>query len=75
VYPNPAINYFVVYNYKLSNSQILLHDISGKLIKSTQSKDLATRIDVSKLANGVYILTIKDADSKNLRTEKIIVAR
>jgi PQQ-dependent dehydrogenase (s-GDH family) len=75
VYPNPAANYFIVYNYKLSNSQILLHDITGKLIKTMRSKDLTTRVDVSNLANGIYILNIKSADSKNIRTEKIIIAR
>ena len=75
VYPNPAIDYFVVYNYKLTNSQIQLYDISGKLIKNMQSKDLATKVDVSNLANGVYMLTIKNTDSKNIRTEKIVIAR
>ena len=75
VYPNPATDYFVVYNYKLAKTQVLLYDVSGKLIKNMQSKDLTTRVDVSKLANGVYILTIKGADSKNIRTEKIIIAR
>ena len=71
----PATDYFVVYNYKLAKTQVLLYDISGKLIKNMQSKDLTTRVDVSKLANGVYILTIKGADSKNIRTEKIIIAK
>jgi len=75
VYPNPAIDYFVIYNYKLTNSQIQLCDINGRLIKNMQSKDLATRVDVSNLANGVYILTIKNTDSKNIRTEKIVIAR
>jgi hypothetical protein len=75
VYPNPATDYFVVYNYKLINSKILLHDISGKLIRNLQSKDLTTRVDVSNLANGVYVLTIKGANNKNIRTEKIIVTR
>jgi len=75
VYPNPAIDYFVVYNYKLTNSLILLYDVSGKLIKNMQSKNLATRVDVSNLANGVYILTIKGADNKSIRTEKIIIAK
>jgi DNA-binding beta-propeller fold protein YncE len=75
VYPNPATNYFIVYNHKLFNSQILLYDITGKLIKNMQSKDLTTRVDVSNLANGVYILTIKTAGSKNIRTEKLIIAR
>lgn len=75
VYPNPATNYFIVYNYKLLTSQILLHDITGKLIKNMQSKELTTRVDVGNLTTGVYILTIKSADSKNVRTEKIIIAR
>ncbi len=75
VYPNPATNYFIIYNYNLLNSQILLYDITGKMLRNMQSKDLATRVDVSNLANGVYLLTIKSADSKHIRTEKIVIAR
>jgi PQQ-dependent dehydrogenase (s-GDH family) len=75
IYPNPAINYFVIYNYKLSTQQITLYDISGKLIRNIQGKELATRVDVSNLSNGVYVLSIKGIDGKNLRTEKIVIAR
>lgn len=75
VYPNPATNYFIIYNYNLFNSQILLYDMTGKMLRNMQSKDLATRVDVSNLANGVYLLTIKSADSKHIRTEKIVIAR
>ena len=75
VYPNPAINYFVVYNYKLASSQIMLYDISGKLIRNIKTSNLTTKVDVSNLANGVYVLSIKGVDGKNIRTEKIIVNR
>jgi hypothetical protein len=75
VYPNPAVDYFVVYNYKLNNNQILLHDISGKQIKNITTSNLATKVNVSNLANGIYILTVRGFDGKTLRTEKIIVAK
>ncbi|HEX6845840.1 MAG TPA: T9SS type A sorting domain-containing protein, partial [Chitinophagaceae bacterium] len=75
VYPNPAINYFIVYNYDLSNNMISLYDISGKLMMSKQTKDLATRVDVNDLPNGVYVLTIKGTDGKISRTEKMVIAR
>ncbi|HEX6848726.1 MAG TPA: PQQ-dependent sugar dehydrogenase [Chitinophagaceae bacterium] len=75
VYPNPATNYFIVYNYDLSNNMISLYDISGKLMMSRQTKDLATRVDVNDLPNGVYVLTIKGTDGKISRTEKMVIAR
>jgi DNA-binding beta-propeller fold protein YncE len=75
VYPNPARNYIIVYNYDLSSSQVYLYDISGKLVMQRQSKDLATRMDVSNLVSGVYVLSIKGVDGKIRRNEKIIIAR
>ena len=75
VYPNPATNYFVIYNYQLASQQILLYDISGKIIKNIKSKDLATRVDVDNLSNGVYVLSIKAPDGSSLRTEKIVIAK
>jgi len=75
VYPNPATNYFVVYNYKLNNSQVLLYDISGKLVRNIRTSSLTTKVDVSSLANGVYVLMIKDVDGRNIRNEKIVVNR
>jgi PQQ-dependent dehydrogenase (s-GDH family) len=75
VYPNPASNYIVVYNYDISPTHIFLYDVSGKLVMSRQSKDLATRLDVTKLVSGVYVLTVKGADGKIRRNEKMIIAR
>ncbi len=75
VYPNPAIDHFVVYNHKLTNSQILLYDIGGKQLRNIKTSNLATKIDVSNLANGIYILTVKGFDGKTIRTEKIIVTK
>lgn len=75
IYPNPATNYFIIYNYQLTNQQILLFDISGKIIKNIRNSDLSTRVNVDNLSNGVYVLSIKSADGKSLRTEKIVIAK
>lgn len=75
IYPNPATNYFIIYNYQLTNQQILLYDISGKIIKNIRNSDLSTRVNVDNLSNGVYVLSIKSADGKSLRTEKIVIAK
>ncbi|HJS53571.1 MAG TPA: PQQ-dependent sugar dehydrogenase [Chitinophagaceae bacterium] len=75
VYPNPARNYIIVYNYKADNRQILLYDISGQLMKKGQNSGLATRIDISDLTNGIYVLKVMSTEGKNIRTEKIVVAR
>ncbi|HET9744218.1 MAG TPA: PQQ-dependent sugar dehydrogenase [Chitinophagaceae bacterium] len=75
VYPNPVTTYFVVYNYQLVAQQIFLHDITGRLIRTIKSNELATKIEVGNLSNGVYMLSIKGTDGKILRTEKMIIAK
>ena len=75
VYPNPASNYIIVYNYKIENRQVLLFDINGRLMKKSQNSGLATRVDVSDLSSGVYILKVNGSNGKNIRTEKIVIAR
>jgi PQQ-dependent dehydrogenase (s-GDH family) len=75
VYPNPANNYFIIYNYVVENRQIQLYDINGKLVRSLQTKELATRVDINGLSNGIYVLVVRGSNGKNIRTEKILVHR
>ena len=75
VYPNPASDYFVVYNHKLVNTRISLFDINGKMIRNMRSNDLTTKVDVSGLARGVYVLKVHGTDGKIIRTEKIVINR
>ena len=75
VYPNPSITYFIIYNYVVENRQVQLFDINGRLVRNLQTKELATRVDINDLSNGIYILMVRGAGGKNIRTEKIVVAR
>jgi glucose/arabinose dehydrogenase len=75
VYPNPARTYFVIYNYSVENRRVQLFDINGSLVRNIQAKELATRVDINDLSNGIYVLMVKGASGKNIRTEKIVIAR
>ncbi len=74
VYPNPASTYVVVYNDKEEKQRtIFLYDINGRLVNQQRSYQTATRIETGSLRNGVYVLKVVDANSKVVRTEKIII--
>ena len=75
IYPNPAHTYFIIYNYAVENRMVQLFDINGKLVKNIQTKELSTKVNINDLSNGLYVLRIKEANGKNIRTEKIIIAR
>ena len=74
VYPNPATNYFVVYNYSPVPGRIMeLFDLNGKLIRKMAINNTATRVETATLSNGLYVLKVKDSKGKSIKTEKIIV--
>jgi hypothetical protein len=64
VYPNPSRTYFIIYNYVVENRQVQLFDINGRLVRNLQTKELATRVDINDLSNGIYVLMIRGADGK-----------
>lgn len=74
IYPNPATDIFTINSGSLQNIQVELFDISGR--KLFQQKVIANQenIDVSSLANGVYICTII-SNNKIVKREKVIVSR
>jgi hypothetical protein len=80
VWPNPASS---VVNIKLTNPatsdiSLLLFAVNGVKVKewkvSTSVKLSAHQLDVSNLAQGVYMLVITDGKG-NRQTEKVIIAR
>jgi aldose sugar dehydrogenase len=76
VYPNPASAYLIVYNYgNVAGRTIELLDMNGKAVKRQLVTNLATRIETSGFANGLYILRVRDDKGKVIRTEKIIVQK
>jgi len=76
VYPNPATNYFVVYNYSNEKGRAMeLFDITGRLVKKQAILNLSTRVAINELSAGIYILKINDVKGKIIRTEKMIIQR
>jgi hypothetical protein len=76
VYPNPSSSYFVVYDYSGEQTRrVELIDFNGRVVKRLTAMNVATRVTVNELANGLYVLKITDAKGKVIRTEKIIVQR
>lgn len=61
VYPNPAqdkINIEIPQDSLVTESAVLLIDLSGKTVYSGLSSSLQMQIDVSELAEGTYLLKI-----------------
>lgn len=74
VYPNPANTFIIVYNYLNSgNRNIELADLNGRIVARQRSTSMITRMEISLLPNGLYILKVMDVNSKIIRTEKIII--
>ncbi|MBK9191478.1 MAG: T9SS type A sorting domain-containing protein [Crocinitomicaceae bacterium] len=71
IYPNPAKSEFVLQLKDEKNVTLNLHDASGKIIL-TQSTNKTVTIDISKMASGVYVYTVKDEDG-HLSTGKLVI--
>ncbi len=71
VYPNPAASFLYVDIETPGNYVLKLTGLSGQTILTQKN----TAIDISGLSNGIYILTIEDAENKLITTNKIAVIR
>ena len=80
VYPNPAMQ---IVNVELSGfsgtATIQLHNLQGKLMQQQKlltgpEKATLQQLNVSKLANGTYLITVMD-EKGNRKTEKVVIER
>jgi len=56
-YPNPVTNYFTIKTVQKSVIDIL--NISGQIIKSIYSNSNETKVDLTDISSGVYIVRVK----------------
>lgn len=76
IYPNPATNFIIVYNYSTEAGRLIeLFDVKGRRVKQQAANGLATRMETSELPAGMYVLRITAASGTVLRTEKLIINR
>ncbi|RKS97290.1 T9SS type A sorting domain-containing protein [Chryseobacterium defluvii] len=66
VYPNPVSDYtYVEIGYEFKEADILLYDMSGKLLQQTKTKNKVTKINTQPLIQGAYLITIKTDTNQN----------
>jgi len=70
IYPNPATDLLYVDVRGHLNFKITLYDFEGKLLTSSLNK---SRISVSHIPKGIYILEIQDINSGQIIVEKVVV--
>lgn len=66
IYPNPVNNELFIQNLS-EKQQILISDLSGKILLTSYS----SKIDISSLESGCYLLMIKDKNQNLIASEKI----
>lgn len=76
VYPNPTANtlYFKNNNENNSSYHIQLIDVYGKIILETEAT-ISNKIDVSDIANGLYIVRFTNNNSKKSTLKKVIISK
>ncbi len=67
IYPNPASS--IVYFEAQGIINVSVSDLQGKILLQ---KDNAKSIDISELANGVYMIRVYDETNTILKTEKLV---
>jgi len=71
VYPNPVLSSIYVQRDGNVQLQIQLMDMNGKLILNKMLAQSENQLDLSVLANGMYLLKVYDAQNQFIQSLKI----
>lgn len=74
VYPNPANDKLFITTDLSKISSYTITDLNGKIILHGQKDDLSNEINISKLENGIYLLTL-ELTNNYLAVEKFVVQK
>ncbi len=72
IYPNPVKDYaYVEIGLDFDQADIYVYDMTGKVIQQLQTRNKITKVNTSKLPQGVYIIkaNIPTQQNKNLSTK------
>ncbi|MDC8001044.1 T9SS type A sorting domain-containing protein [Aequorivita todarodis] len=75
IYPNPASTTITVMNNRYPHLSYVFSNVMGQRIHSGSLSNTMNTIAVDKLSEGVYFLYLKDEDSKDSITKKIIIKK
>ncbi len=72
LYPNPANTILHIDNGDIAMQELLLYDVSGRLLKRVSVHAAKTSLDVSDLQNGIYIIKITSPDAAFVRKIQVV---
>ena len=72
LYPNPATESSIVFLNYSSNFELKLIDISGKVLQQMRFQGEQHMLDVSNLAEGLYIVSVSDLQNGKKFTQKLV---
>ena len=74
VMPNPATAWIdIQLSGDVENVMLYIYDLNGRLITSTSMTASNSRIEVSDIPRGVYIIHLTDTDSSSIGTTKLVL--
>ena len=71
IFPNPAKNNITITNSNFEINTVEMYNIAGQLVKSANVNSMKTKLNISDLNKGIYILEIKSNETSIRR--KLIV--
>lgn len=71
IYPNPSSTGIVTIEGIDKDAQIMIHDLAGKLVFSSQFQSEDRTFEIGTLKTGIYVITIKTL--QEVHTERIII--
>src|SRR5690606_29683270 len=75
IYPNPASTAITVMNNRYPSLSYQFFNVLGQQIHSGSLSNTMNTIAVDRLSDGVYFLYLKDGDSNDSITKKIIIKK
>ena len=63
VYPNPASSLLTVEVSSVASSQVVITDVTGRVVRSLEANGSSFNLDIHELANGVYYVMVQSQES------------
>ena len=71
-YPNPTAGAIEVEIASGSQLEIVVSDLSGRIVQTKQVNRTGATIDIADEVAGIYLMTVKDLNSSEVRTFRIV---
>jgi hypothetical protein len=73
LYPNPAVEYInVKFGQKSNNRTVVITDIAGRSLFNSTANDLESRVDISTVKPGIYLLQVQE-NGLSVKTVKVSI--